>query len=42
MQKIAKNVLKVLSGDKMDVTIEFLMKKSYIYVFIIESLQNLF
>ena len=26
MQKIAKNVSKVLSGDKMDVTIEFLMK----------------
>jgi len=27
MQKIAKKVSKVLSEDKMDVTIEFLMKK---------------
>ena len=40
MQKIAKNVSKVLSGEEMDVTIEFLMKKSYI--FIIESLENIF
>ena len=35
MQKIAKHVLKVLSGDKMDVTIEFLMKKIYIHYRII-------
>ena len=40
MQKKIKNVSNVLSGDNMDVTIEFQMKKSYIII--IESSKNLF